>query len=254
MIFLHASEHTFNLSFSETLMLRNYSRVNDFIFCSMIGGAESIRDIHEAKNLFAKAFEFSMIESKFSLSKICSAFEKVFYKELSYLLNSHIFVNISTPDSINLLKSIDEFQFPDFINKELVIFNFDRRMLAKNFKNIKDDNFEYHEFEDEIDPQINEILIILNKLKFKTSISGGITKSSLLRIFENLIFPDYIKTGLFSLRLEYGNFDEFLNKIVIYQNLEVQILKLLRDNFYYRYNYINTRNKHLDNYLKVNRL
>ena len=127
-------------------------------------------------------------------------------------MHSHIFVNISTPDGINLLKSIDEFQFPDFINKELVVFNFDRRMLSKNFKNIKDDNFEYHEFEDEIDPKINEILMILNELKFKTSISGGITKKSLLRFFENFTFPDYIKTGLFSLSFEDGNFNEFLNE------------------------------------------
>lgn len=254
MVFLHASEHIFNLSFSETLMLQNYSRVNDFIFCSMIGGAESIRDIHEAKNFFAKAFEFSLIESEFSLTKICSAFEKVFYNNLSLLFNYHIFINISTPDGIDLIRRIDHFDFPEFINKELVVFNIDRRMLLKNLKNIKDDNFEYHEFDYEMDPQINEVLMILKKLRFKTSLSGGITKRSLLKIFNNFSFPDYIKTGLFSLNFKDGNFEEFLDQIIIHQNLEVQILRLLRNNFYYRYNYINTRINHLDNYLKVNML
>ena len=253
MVFLHASEHRFNLSFSETLMFRNYSRVNNFIFCSMIGGAESIRDIQEAKNFFANAFEFSMIESEFSLIKICSALEKVFYNNLNFLFNSYIFINVSTPDGMELIRNINKFHFPEFINKELIVFNFDRRSLAKNFNNIKDDNFEYEEFADEIDPQINDLLISLKNNKFKTSISGGITKKSLVKLFNKFLLPDYVKTGLFSLNLMEGKSTDFLNEILIYQQLELQLLKLLRDNFFYRYNYIETRLSHLDNYLKGNK-
>ena len=57
-IFIHASEYSFLLSFSEILMLRNYARSKKFNYCSQIGGSESIRDIQEAKNIDADAFEF----------------------------------------------------------------------------------------------------------------------------------------------------------------------------------------------------
>ena len=48
-IYLNSSEHLFNLSFSETLMLRNFAKSNGLNFSSMIGGPESIRDIQEAR-------------------------------------------------------------------------------------------------------------------------------------------------------------------------------------------------------------
>ena len=69
-VFLNASEHLFNLSFAETLMLRNYSKINKLRFCTMAGGSESIRDIQEAKNLQADGLEFNMVESLFALDKI----------------------------------------------------------------------------------------------------------------------------------------------------------------------------------------
>ena len=62
-VFFNASEHLFNLGLSETLMLRNYARIHEFKFCTMIGGAESIRDIYEARDLDPEAFEFAFIES-----------------------------------------------------------------------------------------------------------------------------------------------------------------------------------------------
>ena len=158
MIFFNASEHIFNLSFSETLMLRNYARINNYITCSMIGGAESIRDLQEARNLFINTFEFSIIESKFALQKICKAIEKVFFDDLNLLQNSYIFINISTPDGIELIKNIKDFQFPNFFNREFIIFNLDRRLITKNIKNLEGNNFEYYQYENEIDPLINDLL------------------------------------------------------------------------------------------------
>ena len=92
-VFLNASEHLFGLDISETLMLRNYSHLNGFLFCSMMGGPESIRDLQEAKNLFADAFEFPMIESLFALEKIFLAIEKVFIEDNYTLDFKEIFIN-----------------------------------------------------------------------------------------------------------------------------------------------------------------
>ena len=69
-IFLNSSQHIFDLGLSETIMLRNYANKNNWKFCSMIGGSESIRDLEESKNLFVDAFEFPLVESSFSLLKI----------------------------------------------------------------------------------------------------------------------------------------------------------------------------------------
>ena len=64
------------------------------------------------------------------------------------------------------------------------------------------------------------------------------------------MLPDYIKTGLFTLGIKDLGFDNILKDVFIYQKKEVQILKLLRDTLYYRYDYIDKRFNHLDQYLK----
>ena len=250
MVFFNASEHRFNLSFSETLMLRNYARINNYIFCSMIGGAESIRDLQEAKNLFINSFEFSIIESKFALKKICNAIEKVFLGNLNLLKNSYVFINVSTLDGIDLIKNIKDFDFPDFLNKELIVFNLDRRLITKNIKNIEGNNFEYSKFEDEIDPIIRDLLSSLKKNNYKSSISGGINERSLTKNFSEFLLPDFLKTGLFTFGIKDTKLDVLLNNVLTYQKKEVQILKILRDSLYYRYDYIDKRYKHLDEYLK----
>jgi hypothetical protein len=250
MVFFNASEHRFNLSFSETLMLRNYALTNKYNFCSMIGGAESIRDLQEAKNLFINSFEFSIIESNFALIKICKAIEKVFSENLNLIKNSFIFINISTVDGIELIKNIKDFNFPDFINRELIVFNLDRRLITKNIKNIEGHNFEYAEFEDEIDPLINDLLFSLKNNKYKSSISGGINEKSLEKYFNNFLLPDFFKTGLFTLGVKDTKLNLLLKDVFLYQKKEVQILKLLRDTLYYRYDYIDKRFNHLEAYLK----
>ena len=93
-IFLNASEHLFLLSSSETLMLRNYSRFKKFNYCSQIGGSESIRDIQEAKNIDADAFEFQIVESLFSLSKIIQAFQKSYCDSMKNFPLNYFFINI----------------------------------------------------------------------------------------------------------------------------------------------------------------
>ena len=105
-IFLNSNEHNFDLGFQENLMLCNYARSNCFSFCSMMGGAESIRDLQESKNIFADAFEFPMIESIFAIEKIFLALEKVFIQDNYSLNNKKIFINIASNSGIDLIDEI----------------------------------------------------------------------------------------------------------------------------------------------------
>ena len=75
----------------------------------MIGGAESIRDLQESKNIFADAFEFPMIESLFAIKKIFFALEKVFIQDNYTLKNKFIFINISSINGLKLLEDLNYF-------------------------------------------------------------------------------------------------------------------------------------------------
>ncbi|MDC3069747.1 hypothetical protein OA006_01550 [Prochlorococcus sp. AH-736-D21] len=220
----------------------------------MIGGAESIRDIQEAKNLFTNSFEFSLIESEFALTKIFSALEKVFYDNPSFLFNAYLFINISTPDGLNLIRNIENFDFPNFLNRDLIIFNFDRRLIVKNTKKIKGYNFEYIKYEKEFNPIIDLLIKKLNKNKLNACMSGDIKKRSLIEFSKNYLLPKFIKTGLFTLDIKEKDKENTINfeEIFFYQNLEAKLLEVLKNALFYRSNYVSKRLDHLQNYLKDN--
>ena len=248
-IILNASEHLFNLGFSETLMLRNYARNNNYEFCSMIGGAESIRDIQEARNLGADAYEFSLVESLFSMDKIFSALGKVFVDNLQKLNHAKVFINISTPDGLKLISDLPNLELPSFLKSSNLIFNFDRRSLTKNLKYLKDNNFEYSDYELEINPIISKNIVCLKKLNYLSSISGGIEKKSFESLIKEDSLPNFLKTGLFTLNLNNQNQNSFSKYIIHYQGLEAKLLNLMRESMYYRFEYLNHRQMHLMNYL-----
>jgi len=250
--YLNASEHLFNLSFSETLMLRNYAKMNNFNFCSMIGGSESIRDIQEAKNLQCDALEFNMVESIFSINKISIAVQKVFKDQLQVISDLKFFINISTADGLNTISEIDKLILPKYIKRKNLIFNFDRRSIAKIILNIDNDNFNYSEYESKINPLIIKEIFFLKDYDFSTSISGGIDRKGLKNIFLSNSPLDYIKTGLFTININKLNFEDLYNDIFSLQKLESKLLKLMSDSIYSRFNYINKRYYHLENYLKNN--
>ena len=82
-------------------------------YCSQIGGSESIRDIQEAKNIDADAFEFKIVESLFSISKIIQALQKTYSDSLEELSSKYIFINISNQESLNLVKNLKTYKLPD---------------------------------------------------------------------------------------------------------------------------------------------
>ena len=247
-IYLNSNEHNFDLRFQENIMLCNYARSKNFYFCSMMGGPESIRDLQEAKNLFADAFEFPMIESLFALEKIFLAIEKVFIQDNYALDLKKIFINISSTDGLYLIDKINDLKLPQFLNYENLIFNFDRRSIIKSLGMVKDNNFEIADFEKEINSLIKSKFDSLQANSFQVSISGGITENSLRDMLSINLKPNFIKTGLFTIPIDVLN-DNLYQKVFELQKLEVKILSLVNKCLLDKHDYLKIREKHLENYI-----
>ena len=247
-IFLNSSEHIFDLSFSDNLMLCNYARLNSYGFCSMIGGAESIRDLQESKNIFADAFEFPMIESEFAIKKIFAGLNKVFIDDNYSLIDKKIFINISSIDGLTLLKELNNLKIPEFLERSNIIFNFDRRGITKSLGLAKNDNFELFEFEKEINIIIKTHLSFIENSSMKFSISGGITENSIKCLFEDKLFPDFIKTGLFTIEVDSSK-DNIYENIYELQSLELKLLNSMNKCIIHKHNYLQIRELHLQKYI-----
>mgnify|MGYP001185185380 CR=1 FL=1 len=247
-ILLHASEHQFLLSFSETLMLRNYSRSKKYKYCSQIGGSESIRDIQEAKNIDADAFEFQIVESVFSISKIFQALEKTYSDCIEELSSKYIFINISNQESLNLLNDLKNYHLPDNIKKIKIIINYDRRNLIKWFFKLKNNDFEVFQYEDKINKLIYDSYKKINNNKFLISISGGITSKSLVKLKNSKILLDFLKTGLFSIKVNKKNISDLKKSLFHFQSLEEKLIKIMNSSINNKTTYLEKRKIHLTNY------
>ena len=248
-ILLHASEHQFLLSFSETLMLRNYSRNKEYKYCSQIGGSESIRDIQEAKNIDADAFEFQIVESLFSISKIFQALEKTYSDCLEELSSKYIFINISNNESLNLLKELKYNQLPECFKQTKFIINYDRRNLIKCFFNLKNNDFEVYQYEEKINRLIFDSHKEIRNNKFLISISGGITYKSLENLIKAKISFDFVKTGFFSIKTNQINMNNLKKNLFHYQSLEAKLIKVMSSSINNKTNYLEKRKIHLTIYL-----
>ena len=118
--------------------------------------------------------------------------------------------------------------------------------------NILNDDFEYSEYENQLNPIIFRNINNLMEKKFLTSVSGGITKNSLLNIYKQKV-PNYIKTGLFTILSQRKSLKELQNSIIQYQRLEERLLNLMGESIYYRHIYLNRRQVHLKGYLEEER-
>lgn len=248
-IFLHGSEHLFLLGSSESLMLRNYSRFQKFKYCSQIGGSESIRDIQEAKNIDAEAFEFQLVESLFSITKITQALEKTYLDNLNALESKSIFINITNQENLNLINNLENYKFPDFLKKTSIIINFDRREIIKNLYKINNNNFEVSHYEEEINKIIFDSYRKNNSKKLLISISGGITFKSLEKLFKEDIKIDFIKTGLFSIQINNENKLKIKKSLFHFQSLETKLIGIMKNSIENKTNYLNKRKTHLTDYL-----
>ena len=252
-IYLNSNEHNFDLRFQENIMLCNYARSNNFNFCSMMGGPESIRDLQEAKNLFADAFEFPIIESLFALEKIFLAIEKVFIEDNYTLDSKEIFINISSIDGLNFIDKVNLIKLPPFVNYKNLIFNFDRRSIIKSLGLVKDNNFEIADFEKKINSLIKSKVDFLQTNSFRVCISGGITENSLKYLNSINLKPNFIKTGLFTIPIDQFN-DSLYYKVFELQKLEVKIISLVNKCLLDKHDYLKIREKHLQNYISSKNL
>ncbi len=245
LVTLNASEHLFGLGFSETLMLRNLAHKNKYLFCSMVGGSESIRDIQESRNLLVDALEFPLVESLFSIKKIFLALQKVFSDELEFISHRKVFINISTSDALLTVSSIKKLFLPSFINPSNLVFIFDRRLLCKSFFNLKSESFEVYEYEHKLNPIILEHALKLIESGFSWAISGGIQKESLSNIYSHRLMPNYIKTGLFTLPVLGSSLQDCIKETIYYQGVEANLLNLMSDSIIFKHNYLTRRRSHL---------
>lgn len=250
-VILHASEHFFNLNYTEILMLRNYSYKNNYLFSSMMGGSESIRDIQEARNLDVDVFEFPLVESLFSLKKIFSALERVFLDNIEVLSSKYLFINLSTYQSINeILKDIKKIKIPSFLSESNIIFNFDRKMLVRSKNKLTNNSFEVFHYEKELNLKIFKIIEDLKNSNFLFCISGGIINESLKNFLNFKIQPNFIKTGLFSCPLRSNiTFKDYSKIILNYQSTEAKLLNLMRTSLNNKHNYLEHRQFHMMNYI-----
>tara|TARA_Y100000589_G_C27198691_1_gene648280 strand:- start:332 stop:1102 length:771 start_codon:yes stop_codon:yes gene_type:complete len=248
-IFLNSSEHDFEITFAEDLMLRNYSRLNNFYFCKMIGGPESIRDLQDSKNIFADALEFPMIESLYAIKKIFIALKKVFIKDIYSLKNKFIFINISSINGLKFLEDLNKLNLPKFLTKENIIFNFNRRSITKSIGLVTSEEFEMENFEKEINLLILNKINYIKKKSFRFSVSGDITKKSFRFMREMHLSPDFVKTGLFTIKSNSEN-DQIFKEISYSQSLELRVMRQIKECLIYKYNNLNIRELNLINYLE----
>ncbi len=229
-------------------MLRNYSRVKKFNFCSQIGGSESIRDIQEAKNIDADAFEFQIVESLFSISKIFQALEKSYAESLEELSTKYIFINICNCESLNLVNQLKQFNFPNYLKTKIII-NYDRRNLIKSIYNLKNNFFEVMDYETNINKLIFDSSLQINKEKFFISLSGGMTYKSLENLFNTKIPIDFIKTGIFSINIKKVKRSELKKYLFNFQSLEAKLIKIMNNAINNKTEYLEKRKTHMTNYL-----
>ena len=248
-ILLHASEHCFLLSFSEILMLRNFARAKKFNYCSEIGGSESIRDIQEAKNIDADAFEFKIVESLFSISKIIQALQKTYSDCPEELSSKYIFINISNNESLNLLKDLKTYQLPNCFKKTKIIINYDRRALIKSFYKLKNNNFEVSQYESNVNKIIFDSQKEIINHSFLISISGGLTHKSLENLLKTKITFNFIKTGLFTINIKRHNIIDLKKFLTQYQSLEAKLINIMSNSINNKTNYLEKRKIHLTNFL-----
>ena len=248
-VFLNASEHLFGLGISETLMLRNYSHLNNLLFCSMMGGSESIRDLQEARNLGVDAYEFPLVESFFSMEKIFLALEKVFSENIKLLSNQTIFIDIASIDGLNIVSNIRQLELPTFLSNSNIVFNFNRRLLVKSCNQLTTNSYEVSDYEMEINNTILDITNNLSKLRYPWSISGGIREESLLQLNDLNLKPNFIKTGMFTLSTTDTPLAILSKRILNFQSIEAKLLNLMNNSLHFKNNYLNQRQMHMMNYI-----
>lgn len=221
-IFLSSSEHIYGLSHRDSLMLKKYCREEGYLFNSMIGGCESIRDIQESLTLATDALECPAIESEFAARKLSSSIKR-FSGEYD-LSNLNIFINIGTERGLKLLRrtGISNPTWP--MSRKRIAFLIDRRMLVSERINSHDGHFEVRDHEKEVNAAIDQSIKLVLDEGYSYGISGGVTTESLQRLSTLDNKPQYVKSGLFTFCPKWDDFQEDARELYNLQRKELDVL------------------------------
>ena len=149
---------------------------------------------------------------------------------------------------LDLIDQLYSLNVPNHINKKNLIFTFDRRSIILSLGLVKNNNFELIDFENIVNKLISSKLKFINLNGFSYAISGGVTNKSLKNLKDFNIIPDYIKTGIFTIK-SYTIDKDFFNSIFSLQNLEKKLIGLMNRTIIKKHNYLTIRERHLKNYL-----
>ena len=246
-VYMAASQHTFNFSLSELLLIKKIASRKGFLTCSQLGGCESIRDIREANILKFDALECSHVESSFAYQKLMQGISSCWLSnDFSCESNNSsmpniIFLNTHSFDSIKIMASIVEEHNTNEYSSSLIPI-IDRRGLIKNHFSISTDNFDVADYEEFIIKSLKKN----NLFKLRPfCISGGITAQSVAKLISNNIIPSYIKTGLFIFQMRDLNLELIKQKIEALQMTESIVLEILKAISYDQYTYSSNRQHRL---------
>ena len=242
-IFMNSSEHSFNFSFTEILLIKNIAKKKNYELCTQLGGCESIRDIQQAKTVGAKAVECRFVETLFSYKKLINSLEPFCLDMQANVTHplEYIFLEINTLQSINDMKEILEFHNLRNSSYKLIPV-LERRSIAKDRFSITSDSFELSTYEEALNSEIQDFSF-LNQYNF--CISGGVTGISIEKLLKLGLAPKYIKTGLFTFGLVNPENRNLSTIIEYYQMLESIALDMVKHDLSDKYNYVSSRQHRL---------
>jgi hypothetical protein len=246
-IFMAASQHAFNFSLSELLLIKKIASQKGYLTCSQLGGCESIRDLREANALRFDALECSYVESSFAYQKLLQAISTCWVR--SHILEtstptsmpSTIFLNCHSFDSIKTMSSIIEMHNNSTYHTSIIPV-IDRRSLIKNSFSLNTENFDVVDYEEYITSRLAQANLFYGA---PFCVSGGITPNSVSKLILDGIFPKYIKTGLFIFEMSESESDLFSKTIEALQMTESIVLEVLKAISHDQYTYSSNRQHRL---------
>lgn len=227
-IYICASEHTFNFSLSSVLLIKSLAQKRGFLFCSQIGGCESIRDIRQSKVIGVDAIECGFVESVFAYKKLCNSVNATWSSSNTLALDmkqpNALFLTIHRISAIEGFIDILAYHQEKKPLHHLIPV-LDRRSIAKDIYEIQGENFDLVDYEDDLNQKLSNYEVLRSA---SIGVSGGMTSASVNKIINTGLKPSYIKTGLFILKIQNAGVGEIKHSVESLQLTEAIILEALR--------------------------
>lgn len=245
MIFLNASDHKYNFAKTEISFLSFFADRNSFNLSVSLGGAESMRDLKYAQDMGIFCYELFFIESSFAFTKFIDSLQCL--DSSSKSPNLQVFINASTPSSLELL-----YLLPDLIGDSPLPLSlsviFDRRYLAHTLFSIPFDELNLSACEQTLHEALNPFIGFLDTKNICYGFSGGVNIKSLSFLLKNYPKLSHINTGLFTF-MPFATPQNPSHVLTSCHHLELKLLYQLRRLQSLKSSYIEERADHLSSYI-----